>query len=139
MALESGTRRQFLVAAAALPAVGAAPFVIDRLRSPAARTEVGAGVDQELRITSNNGRFEAWADPLPDGASIYAPGPRTRSTIAVRNGSSSCSTASSKARPTASRSDDSASIGFAVASSRWRLSCSLRALARTKLRSVIAR
>lgn len=84
MTLTPSTRRGFLAAAVALPAMGAAPFVVDRLRADHAVTEVGNG-GQELRITSNNGRFQAWADPLPDGATIYAPGPRERSTITVRD------------------------------------------------------
>ena len=87
MSLAPSTRRHFLAAAVALPAVGAAPFVLTRLRgSSGFGALVGAGPPgQELRITSTNGRFQAWADPLPEGASIYAPGPRRESTITVRD------------------------------------------------------
>lgn len=74
------SRRRFLVAAAALPFVGAAPVVIDRLRSGAAPAD-----GLELRLTSNDGRHQAYADPLPDGASIYAPGGRRESTITIRD------------------------------------------------------
>lgn len=73
------TRRRFLAAAAALPLVGAAPIVIDRIRRD------GPGGELELRLTSNDGRHQAYADPLPEGASIYAPGGRTESTIVVRD------------------------------------------------------
>ncbi|MDW3219872.1 MAG: hypothetical protein R8F63_14755 [Acidimicrobiales bacterium] len=84
MSTTAPTRRRFLTAAVALPVVGAAgaaPFVLDRLREPGIETNR----TQELRITSNNGRYEAWADPLPEGATIYAPGPRSQSTITVRD------------------------------------------------------
>ena len=77
------SRRRFLVATVALPVIGVAPFVVDRLRtSPPVTTSPGA---LEVRITSNDGRYQALAHPLPDGASIYAPGGRTESTIAVRD------------------------------------------------------
>ncbi|MEM7140323.1 MAG: hypothetical protein AAF548_04760 [Actinomycetota bacterium] len=78
MTLDAPTRRHLLIAAAALPVAGAAPFVLDRI-------DASTATGQELRITSNNGRFQAFADPLPDGASIYAPGPRSSSTITVRD------------------------------------------------------
>ena len=42
---------------------------------------VASGFD--LRLTSQEGRFQAWAEPLPPGGTIYAPGGRTSSTIDV--------------------------------------------------------
>jgi hypothetical protein len=80
---ESTSRRRFLAATAMLPVVAAAPFVIDRLRTDSPATNNRPGL--ELRVTSNDGRYQALADPLPDGGSIYAPGGRPRSTIAVRD------------------------------------------------------
>ena len=77
------SRRRFLVATAALPVIGAAPFVVDRFRNSASVPTTPAA--PEVRITSNDGRYQALANPLPDGASIYAPGGRTESTIAVRD------------------------------------------------------
>ncbi|GJM38173.1 MAG: hypothetical protein DHS20C19_15400 [Acidimicrobiales bacterium] len=82
--LPTTTRRRFLTAAAVLPVVGAAPFVLDGFVGPDGSDTETTG-EQELRITSNNGRYQAWADPLPEGASIYAPGPRRQSTITVRD------------------------------------------------------
>ena len=73
------TRRRFLVAAAALPLVGAAPIVVDRIRRD------GPDGELELRLTSIDGRHQAYADPLPEGASIYAPGGRRESTIVIRD------------------------------------------------------
>ncbi len=85
IALESlnPSRRRFLVATVALPVIGAAPFVLDRSRDSSAVPTAPAG--PEIRVASNDGRYLAFGDPLPDGASIYAPGGRTESTIAVRD------------------------------------------------------
>lgn len=77
------SRRRFIAATAALPVIGAAPFVVDRFRSSSSAPTTPAG--PEVRVTSNDGRYQALGDPLPDGASIYAPGGRTESTIAVRD------------------------------------------------------
>lgn len=77
------SRRRFVAAAVALPVIGVAPIVIDRTRRTPSTSAVSA--DLEVRIRSNDGRFQALADPLPDGASIYAPGGRNESTIAVRD------------------------------------------------------
>jgi len=74
------SRRRFLVATGALPFVGAAPFVVDRLRRPSASPD-----ELALRLTSNDGRHQAFADSLPSGATIYAPGGRTESTITIRD------------------------------------------------------
>jgi len=74
------SRRRFLAAAVMLPVVGAAPIALDRLR-----TSTPARNDLTLRLTSNDGRHQAFADPLADGATIYAPGGRTESTITVRD------------------------------------------------------
>lgn len=76
------SRRRFLAATVALPFVGAAPIVIDRIRSASSSSSSG---ELELRLTSNDGRHQAWADPLPDGATIYAPGARTESMIVIRD------------------------------------------------------
>ena len=39
----------------------------------------------ERRLTSQDGRWEAWAEPLADGATIYAPGGRASTTFVVRD------------------------------------------------------
>ena len=77
------SRRYFLAATAALPVIGAAPFAVDRLGNSSSDATTPAG--PEVRVTSNDGRYQALGDPLPDGASIYTPGGRPESTIAVRD------------------------------------------------------
>ena len=68
------------VAEASVPAA----IDIDPLSVAAATTD-DALDDLELRLTSQDGRWEAWAEPLPEGATMYAPGGRTSTTIAVRD------------------------------------------------------
>jgi hypothetical protein len=74
------SRRRFLVAAAVVPVAAGAPFAIDALRDPPTTPRTDG---LQLRVTSNDGRYQALGDPLPTGGSIYAPGGRARSTIAV--------------------------------------------------------
>ena len=78
MTVAPTTRRRFLAAAATLPAVGAAPFVFDRVR-PAQSAD-----EPKIRLTSNDGRRQAWAPHSPP-RSIHEPGGRTESTIIVRD------------------------------------------------------
>lgn len=75
------TRRRFLIGTAALPIIAVVPVVAGRL------LDDGVGKREGLvpRLTSNDGRFQALADPLPPGGSMYEPGGRSRSTIAVRD------------------------------------------------------
>ena len=57
------SRRRFLVAAAVLPVVAATPFIIHETRAPSSQT---AGDRLEVRLTSNDGRYQALADkPVP--------------------------------------------------------------------------
>lgn len=72
-------------APAVATAVEARP--VDLNQSPARVTDATPEAldGLELRLTSLDGRWEAWAEPLPDGATIYAPGGRTSTTLAVRD------------------------------------------------------
>ncbi len=92
--------RRLGVSVAALVALTAIVFALSAVgRSPrldadpaehdhadaAARAVPDTAGDLEHRLTSPDGRWVAWATPLPPGATPYEPGGRTTTTIAVED------------------------------------------------------
>ncbi len=63
---------------ASVPSAASAPLVPPGAIDPA--------VDGlALRLTSEDGRFQAWSEPLAEGETIYAPGGRSETTLVVRD------------------------------------------------------
>ncbi|MEM9464881.1 MAG: hypothetical protein AAGA90_05895 [Actinomycetota bacterium] len=81
-------------ASAGNPSIGAPERELDAVAqtvdptspTPARAIDVDVALDGlDRRLTSQDGRWEVWAEPLADGATIYAPGGRATTTFVVRD------------------------------------------------------